>query len=87
MYTMRAPGGAARPLLNCTMRREVGMNLRSGSGGEAPTGWQRHGLMKCVGAAELHDAPRGGHEPAQQQRWGGVHRLAEAWFDEMCDGC
>lgn len=25
MYTMRAPAGADLPLLNCTMRREVGM--------------------------------------------------------------
>ncbi len=34
------------------MRREVGMNLLSSSGGEASTDWQRHGLMKCVTAAE-----------------------------------
>ena len=28
MYTMRAPSGALLPLLNCTMRRLVGINLR-----------------------------------------------------------
>lgn len=34
MYTIVAPGGGTRPLLNCTMRREVGMKLRVGGGVE-----------------------------------------------------
>lgn len=31
MYTILAPAGAALPLLNCTILRDVGMNLQAGA--------------------------------------------------------